>query len=66
MKLLTVLSWTAVLCLISLYSCRASDEFPIPVKTLAAVPENNASFDGEIKDPPKDVPKDYDNWKLNH
>lgn len=63
MKSFTLLSWTAVLSLFLVCSCRTNDEFSVLTASAEPVAQTPAPFDGEIKDPPKDVPKDYDNWR---
>lgn len=51
---------TLALVLNSLCACREQDEVPNPTKNL---PVEVSSFDDNQKDPPKDVPKDRDNWR---
>ena len=52
---------TLALTLNSLCACREQDEVLKPSENL---PVEVSSFDDDQKDPPKDVPKDRDNWKI--
>ena len=45
----------------SLCACREQDEVLNPSENL---PVEVSTFDDDQKDPPKDVPKDRDNWKI--
>ena len=51
---------TLALVLNSLCACREQDEVLNPTKN---PPMEVNSFDDDHKDPPKDVPKDRDNWR---
>ena len=63
MKSITLPLWTAVLLLLVLSSCRASDEYLTPSSVYEQNQIGTTAFDTE-PDPPKDVPKDYDDWKI--
>lgn len=62
MKTINLLSVTFLLILLFLQSCRQSDETINPPTVNSQTEATVTSFD-EQKDPPKDVPKDRDNWR---
>ncbi len=61
MKLFIVFTGTALLLSLVVTSCRTDDESELSPPFI----ENPAAFSSfdEPTDPPKDVPKDRDNWK---
>ncbi len=63
MKSFKLFSGTAVLLIFALCSCRANDEHIIITPVSAQEQIGNNAFDLE-PDPPKDDPKDYDDWKM--
>lgn len=65
MKSFKLFSGTAVLLMLALCSCRASDEQIITSAVFGQDQIGSNTFDLE-PDPPKDDPKDYDDWKMKH
>lgn len=65
MKTIQQLSSAAMLLFLILSSCRPINETTgLPSSNLSTQTEVNAL--DETKDPPKDVPKDRDNWKIKN